>query len=188
MANGHGGVRPNAGRKRKPLADKILNANNGNREITKLRKTKLADFVAELEGADMPEPAEYLKRNTKNMEEKHAVQIYENTWRWLKERGCEGFVVKELIEQYAMNLARSIQCENAVDTFGMLAKHPTTGMPQASPFTSLGITYAKQANVYWAQIFQIVKENSSVVVDKRNPNDEIMEQLLAKPFRNKGDQ
>jgi len=181
MPNGHGGVRPNAGRKRKPLADKILESNNGNREITKLKKSKFGDSISDLQGVDMPEVSEYLRRNTKNMEEKLAVPIFENTWRWLKERGCEDFVVKELIEQYAINLARSIQCENAVDTFGMLAKHPTTGMPQASPFTSLGITYAKQANIYWGQIFQIVKENSSVVVDKRNPNDDMMDRLLSMP-------
>jgi hypothetical protein len=183
MSNGHGGSRPNAGRKRKPLADKILEANNGNREIKKLKRGKIGDNITELKGEEMPQPAEYLSRNTKNMEEKLAVQIFENTWRWLKERGCEGFVVKELIEQYAINLARSIQCENAVDMFGMLAKHPTTGMPQASPFTSLGITYAKQANVYWGQIFQIVKENSSVVVDKRNPNDDMMERILSTPSK-----
>ena len=185
MSNGHGGARPNAGRKRKPLADKILSANNGNREITKLKRGRIGDNIPELEAEEIPEPAEYLKRNTKNMEEKLAVQIFENTWRWLKERGCEEFVIKELIEQYAINLARSIQCENAVDAFGMLAKHPTTGMPQASPFTSLGITYAKQANIYWGQIFQVVKENSSVVVDKRNPNDEMMDRLLSAPPRRK---
>lgn len=185
MPNGHGGARPNAGRKRKPLADKILEANNGNRKITKLKKTKIDDNMSDLPAEDTPSPAEYLKRETKNMEEKHAVQIFENTWKWLKERGCEDFVVKELIEQYAINLARSIQCENAVDSFGMLAKHPTTGMPQVSSFASLAITYAKQANIYWGQIFQIVKENSSVAVDKRNPNDDMMERLLTLPHKRK---
>ena len=181
MPNGHGGTRANAGRKRKSLVEKVSDGCNSRHTITKLKRGKIEIDIPELQGEDMPEPAEYLKRNTKNMEEKLAVQIFENTWRWLKERGCEGFVVKELIEQYAINLARSIQCENAVDMFGMLAKHPTTGMPQASPFTSLGITYAKQANIYWGQIFQIVKENSSVVVDKRNPNDDMMDRLLSTP-------
>ena len=177
MGNGHGGARQGAGRKRKPLAEKILYAGNGHHKITKL-KVPQAPKPTDLEGEDMPPVAEYLKRNTKNTIEKLAPQIFENTWRWLKERGCENFVVKELIEQYALYLARTIQCEEGVDMFGLLAKHPTTGSPIASPYTSMGISYSKQANILWGQIFQIVKENSSVAVDGRNPNDDIMVRLL----------
>jgi len=174
MSNNHGGTRPGAGRKRKPLAEKVLNAGNGHHKITKLKSPVPAD----IEGEDMPPVAEYLKRNTKNTIEKLAPQIFENTWRWLKERGCERFVVKELIEQYALYLARTIQCEEGVDTFGLLAKHPTTGSPIASPYTTMGISYSKQANILWGQIFQIVKENSSVDAGSQNPNDDIMFRLL----------
>ena len=174
MPNGHGGTRSGSGRKRKPLTDKVLTAGNGHHKITKLKAPK----PAVLNGEDMPPVAEYLKRNTKNTTEKLAPQIFENTWRWLKERDCEKYVVKELIEQYALYLARTIQCEEGVDMFGLLAKHPTTGSPIASPYTSMGIAYSKQANILWGQIFQIVKENSSMAFDGHNPNDDVMARLL----------
>jgi len=180
MSNGHGGSRSGAGRKKKALDDKMsVTGNTGRHKVTKLKEpdTKELDFV--LEGEEMPPVAEYLKRNTKNTTEKLAPQIFENTWRWLKERECDKFVVKELIEQYALYLARAIQCEEGVDTFGLLAKHPTTGSPIASPYTSMGIAYAKQANILWGQIFQIVKENASMTVGKQNPNDMMMERLLS---------
>jgi len=174
MANGRGGYRPGSGRKRKALAEKRLNGNPGHEPLRRLKDVQPSD----LEGEDMPPVAEYLKRNTKNTTDKLAPQVFENTWRWLKERGCEKFVVKELIEQYALYLARTIQCEEGVDMFGLLAKHPTTGSPIASPYTSMGIAYSKQANILWGQIFQIVKENSSMAVDGNNPNDDIMLRLL----------
>ena len=174
MANGRGGARPGAGRKKKALAEKLLNGNPGHEPLKRLKRIEPADLV----GEEMPPVAEYLKRNTKNTSEKLAVPIFENTWRWLKDRGCEKFVVKELIEQYALYLARAIQCEEGVDVFGLLAKHPTTGNPIASPYTSMGINYSKQANIYWGQIFQIVKENSSVDAGAQNPNDKLMEKLL----------
>lgn len=174
MANGRGGARNGAGRKSKALAEKQLNGNPGHEPLKKLKQPEPAN----LNGEDMPPVAEYLKRTTKNTIEKLAPQIFENTWRWLKERGCENFVVKELIEQYALYLARTIQCEEGVDTFGLLAKHPTTGAPIASPYTSMGIAYSKQANIYWGQIFQIAKENSSVPAGDQNPNDKLMEKLL----------
>ena len=180
MPNGHGGSRTGSGRKKKSLDDKTsVTGNTGRHKITVLKRPDMKDFDCNLEGEDMPPVAEYLKRNTKNTTEKLAPQIFENTWRWLKERECEKLVVKELIEQYALYLARAIQCEEGVDMFGLLAKHPTNGSPVASPYTSMGIGYAKQANILWGQIFQIVKENSSMTVGKQNPNDMMMERLLS---------
>ncbi len=173
MANGRGGARPGAGRKKKSLADNQIDGTMRRDRVTKLKASDM-----DLRGEEMPPVSEYLKRNTKNTTDKLAAPIFENTWLWLKERGCEKFIVKELIEQYALYLARAIQCEEGVDTFGLLAKHPTTGNPIASPYTSMGISYSKQANIYWGQIFQIVKENSSVPAGDQNPNDKIMENLL----------
>ena len=51
-----------------------------------------------------------------------------------------------------------------------------TGMQ--SPFVSISQAYMKQANVIWADISQIVKENCSVEVKFNNPEDDMMENLL----------
>ena len=175
MANGRGGVRAGAGRPKKPLAEKIL---EGNRSKVPHSRLEFPENNEELIGEIMPDPNEFLKQNTKNTNDNLAPKIYEETWKWLKERECDRFVKKELIEQYALNIARWIQCEEGINQFGLLAKHPTTGVPIASPYVSMGMNFMKQANNIWLQIFQIVKENCTFAVNGKTPNDDIMEQLL----------
>jgi hypothetical protein len=53
MANGHGGKRAGAGRKKKPLSEKILEGS------VKKHKPKVLD-IPNLDDADIPEPPEYL--------------------------------------------------------------------------------------------------------------------------------
>ena len=85
---------------------------------------------------------------------------------------------KELIEQYALYMQRWIQCEEGINQYGLLAKHPTTQLPIASPYVNMGISFLKQANVLWLQIYQIVKDNCETPIGGSNPNDDLMERLL----------
>lgn len=173
MANGHGGARPGSGRKRKSISEKILDGNPGKKPMKRI------EFVTtDLPGEDMPPVSEYLKQVTKNSQQNLAPQIYEDTWKWLSERGCAQFVKKELIEQYALYMQRWIQCEEGINQYGLLAKHPTTQMPIASPYVSMGVTFLKQANILWLQIYQIVKDNCETPIVGSNPNDDLMEKLL----------
>ena len=176
MANGRGGARPGAGRKKKALADKILEGNRGHEKLEKIKIPKLKP--SDISGEDMPPPSEYLKKLTKNTNENIAPKIYNETWLWLKSKGCDQLVKKEIIEQYALYIARWVQCEEGVSTFGLLAKHPTTNAPIASPYVQMGLNFLKQANVLWGQIYQIVKENCVEPLAGSTPNDDIMEQLL----------
>lgn len=169
-----GGARPGAGRKRKPLAEKITEGNRSRTPMKRLDFSDLPDLAAE----DMPPPAEFLKQSTKNTVQNLAPEIYEQTWMWLHERRCDKLVKKEMIEQYALYIARWIQCEEGINQFGLLAKHPTTNMPIGSPYVSMGINFLKQANAIWNQIFQIVKENCETPVWD-NPNEDIMERILS---------
>lgn len=176
MGNGRGGARTGAGRKRKPLADKIL---EGNRNKEPIKKLNLP--VGKLQGEDMPQAADFLRQNTKNATQNIAPKVYEETWAWLKARKCDHLIKKELVEQYALYISRWVQCEEAINTFGLLAKHPTTGMPISSPYVSMGINYLKQANGVWAQIFQVIKDNCETPIGD-NPNDDIMEKILSGRF------
>ena len=152
-----GGQRTGSGRKPKALADKIAAGNPGGRKLT------VVDFsdTADLTGAEMPEPSEYLKETQKDGEEFEAAAIFKKTWMWLKERGCEKLISKEPITQY-----------------GFLAKHPTTGAACSSPYISISQQYQKQASAIWYSIFQVVKENCSSEYTVANPQEDIMEQLL----------
>ena len=90
------------------------------------------------------------------------LNIFQETWNWLKKVGCTEYVNTLLINQYAMSVARQIQCEQAISEYGFLAKHPTTGAACQSPYVSMLQQFTKQANQSWYQIYQIVKENCSI--------------------------
>lgn len=168
-----GGQRPGSGRKSKALVEKLESGNPGG------RKLKVIDLPngTKLEGVDVPDPKEYLCAVQKNGEVLCADEVFKETWLWLKERGCEKLVSVQLIEQYAMSVARWLQCEKAITEYGFLAKHPTTGAACASPYVAMAHQYLKQTNSIWYQIFQVVKENCSVEFNG-TPQDDLMERLL----------
>ena len=179
-----GGRRVKAGSKPDALADKIMKGAPAKRmelpdfteDMTDFDVDDIGDGV-ELEGMDMPSPDDYLSALQKDGKPLGADEIYKETWIWLKNRGCEKLVNKRLLESYSLAFARFIQCEDALSTYGLLGKHPTTGGVVASPFASLSQSYQKQANLLWYEIFDIVKQNCTTKFDG-SPQDDMMEQLL----------
>nr|DAQ21266.1 MAG TPA: terminase small subunit [Bacteriophage sp.] len=169
-----GGPRPGTGPKRKPLTEKIVDG------TAKKAMVLPNDLPAptELYGEDVPPVKDYLKQKQKNGSSLCAEEIFMETWLWLRSKGCESLVNNQLIEQYAMSVARWIQCEEAISEYGYLAKHPTTGNAIASPYVSMSRDYKKQVNADWFQIYQIVRENCSVEYGGRDPQDDVMERLL----------
>lgn len=167
-----GGARPGAGRKPKALKEKLDAGNPGKRPLTKL------DIPENIEGVEMPKPGEYLSGLQRDGKPLGADEIYNKVCRWLTKLGCEKLVNPTLVEQYAMSVARWVQCEEAISRLGFLGKHSTTGQPCQSPFVHMSQSYMKQSNLLWATIQQIVKENCSVDVTGSNPENDMMEMLL----------
>jgi|LSQX01.3.fsa_nt_gb hypothetical protein len=172
-ATGHGGARPGAGRKRKPAAEKLMDGNPGKRPI----KVIPCDGIPESQGVDMITPAEWLTAETRNAQRNLGGKIFKETWKWIQDRRCGHVVTINQVEQYASNVARFIQCEEAINQFGLLAKHPTTGQPVQSPYVIMRREFLRQANMIWAQIFQTVQQNSEIPITG-NHNEDIMEQIL----------
>ncbi len=170
-----GGPRPGSGRKKKPLADRLVEGKAGSKKLSVI---EFSD-AASLEGQEMPKPSAMLSAAQKDGKTLEAAEIYENAWRWLDERGCAMLVSPMLLERFAMSAARWIQCEAAVSEYGFLAKHPTTGAAIASPYVSMSHNYMNQTNRLWLEIFQIVKENCSGDYGGVNPQDDVMERLLS---------
>jgi len=169
-----GGARAGAGKKKKPLHDKILDGNPGKRPLTVMEFNDTADLAGQV----MPPTREFLKTLQKRGKQTLAVEIYETTWLWLSERRCAHLIPAQLLEQYAMSVARWIQCEEAITEFGFLAKHPTTGNAIPSPYVAMSQSFMKQANNLWFQIYQTVKENSAADYKGATPHDDAMERLL----------
>lgn len=129
-----GGRRVRAGDKPLPLADKISAGKAAQvLEVTMPPETVLEapdlEVTSDLPGEDMPAPSDYLSARQKDGKPLGADALYIETWKWLKERGCEKFVNPRLIEAYAQAFTRYIQCEEAISIYGLLGKHPTTAAP-----------------------------------------------------------
>lgn len=179
-----GGRRVRAGDKPQPLADKITKGKAAKvLEVSDIHPESMLeaedlDGAADLYGEDMPTPSDYLSSRQKDGKPLGADALFIETWRWLKERGCEKFVNPRLIEAYAQAFTRYIQCEEAISTYGLLGKHPTTGGAITSPFVQMSQSFQKQANLLWYEIFDIVKQNCTTAF-VGNPQDDIMEALLS---------
>ena len=179
-----GGRRVRAGDKPLPLADKI-SAGKAAKVLTapelhpeSMLEADDLDDAADLYGEDMPTPSDYLSARQRDGKPLGADDLFRETWKWLKERGCKKFVNPRLIEAYAQAFTRYIQCEEAISTYGLLGKHPTTGSAIASPFVQMSQSFQKQANLIWYEIFDIVKQNCTTAF-VGNPQDDIMEALLS---------
>ena len=179
-----GGRRVRAGDKPQPLAEKITAGKTAKiletpelQPESMLEAEELED-AADLYGEDMPAPSDYLSARQKDGKPLGADALFIETWKWLKDRGCEKFVNPRLIEAYAQAFTRYIQCEEAISTYGLLGKHPTTGGAMASPFVQMSQSFQKQANLIWYEIFDIVKQNCTTAFVS-NPQDDIMEALLS---------
>ena len=165
-----GGPRPGLGRPKKALADKITEG--------KASKEMVLPEPAELEGSIVPDVKDYMTRRQKDGSLLCAPQVYRDTMVWLNSMNCDRLVNTQLVEQYAMSVARWIACEEAISEFGYLAKHPTTQAPSTSPFVTMSQNYMRQSSQIWFQIYSIVKENSMVVFNGSSPHDSLMERLL----------
>ncbi len=179
-----GGRRVRAGDKPVPLSDKITKGKAAkvlevpNLEPETILEARDLDGAENLDGEDMPNPSDYLSAKQRDGKPLGADLLFTETWKWLKDRGCEKFVNQRLIESYAQAFTRYIQCEEAISTYGLLGKHPTTGGAIASPFVQMSQSFLKQANLLWYEIFDIVKQNCTTAF-VGNPQDDIMEALLS---------
>lgn len=166
-----GGARIGSGRKPKALSDKLLEG--------RIEADIELPQVSDLEGVDMPPVKYYMTATQKAGQEFDAKEVFEETWKWLKERRCDEYVNPQLLHQYAMSVARWIQCETAISEYGFLAKHPTTGGAISSPYVTMSREYMKQINQIWFQIAQTIRENSTADFGNMSPQDDMMERLLS---------
>lgn len=75
---GQGGARPGAGRKKSAVKEKAENGNPGGRPLEVLN-------IPEVEGVEMPKPHDFLSAEQRDGSELQAKEIYEETWKWLKQ-------------------------------------------------------------------------------------------------------
>jgi hypothetical protein len=174
MANNHGGKRLGAGRKKEAREAMQRQADIRAEELNIQPLSVDGDLI----GAEMPPPHEYLMRQTRGISENHGKEIYERLWKWLKERDCHLLVNNEMLQQYAMTLARCEQLENAIHDFGFLAKHPTTSNPIESPYAKECQRWQKLAQSQWAQIEVGISDRLRYFVDRNAKSDDPLDVII----------
>lgn len=127
-----GGARAGSGRRAKSLLEKLDTGNPGGRKLTVMELPPGTDPSS----TEMPEVKDYM-RDSQADGEFDAEEIFRETWQWIQARGCGELVSPQTIRNYAMSVARWIQCEKAVSKYGFLGKHPTTGAPMLSPYVTM---------------------------------------------------
>ncbi len=106
-----GGARAGSGRKPKALSEKSavgsasgLKTVSGRKKTSKTSGKKLSNIKLSenTENAQCPEIKGYMTEKQKCGEEILAAEVFEETWKWLKERGCDKAVSVQLVRNYAM--------------------------------------------------------------------------------------
>ena len=169
-----GGARIGAGRPPKPLEEKILDG-----QVRQDDKS-LPDFepVMNIEGVETPPVDEYMLKQQRDGKPLGADEILKKIYKWVKSLGCEKKINLNLLEQYSMDRARWIQCQNAISEYGMLGKHPTTGQAQQSPFVDMLLKFEKAMNQSYYLIDREVKEVCVSGYVEFNPDDAKFVELL----------
>lgn len=175
-----GGRRIGAGRKSKDLSDKLSDGRtSGNGRVGALTVLEHADQAwSEPEGQPPkpPRPSKVLTDLQPKEVKAMATKVYKDAWLWLNERNCAEFVPQSRLEFYALAVARRAQAEWEINEDGFTVYDPKGGV-KANPLVAVSTDYRRAADSAWAEIFQIVRENSSVGYAD-SPHDDAMERLL----------
>lgn len=118
-----------------------------------------------IQSVEMPPIKDYLKAVQRDGTELCAGRIYAETARWLKANGCANVVAEQMIEQYAISIARWVHLEEMISKYGYIAKHPTTGAPMQSPYVTMAQAYAKQAMSIREEINKQINAAHSVAAE-----------------------
>lgn len=118
---------------------------------------------SQIQAVEMPPVKEYLEAVQRDGSKLRAGDVFMETMAWLGEKGCGGVVPEQMVEQYAMSVARWIHLEEMISKYGYIAKHPTTGAPMQSPYVIMAQTYAKQVSAIRAEINLLLKDARPVM-------------------------
>lgn len=177
-----GGARKGAGRKPKPLAEKLAEGNPGHRPLKKV------EFVGR-GGIDPRQPPDYLKHMVKFDQANRPVptptELYTETVRYLEPSDCLSLIPTALIADYAMAKYHLINSQYELGRTATVAhvdtgKRDKKGDPiknyQLTDFTEAMLKLQKNVLATWEPIWEIVSRNSERLV--ANPEQDLMAMMI----------
>ena len=186
-----GGARAGAGRPRKSLSSRIdegigkvkhskpkvldyppKNQNNIQNPDKKNQKSKLDNIPTFLQmaskesGDDLPS----------------ALDIYKQTLAWIVDAGCERFVTKQLVEDFAFTRRSYLEAEFMAKKLGRVFKD-NNGVVRPSPYVKHSLEYAKVMTSLYREIQSIITQNSTKDYDgKTSQDNEFLRLLMERGF------
>jgi hypothetical protein len=160
-----GGARKGAGRKPKPLAEKLLDGNPGRRAL------KVNDFSGIPLNSTVPD---FLKIASKETAENFptADVIYRQITEWVQGTGCAHLISPTLIEDFSINRRAYFECEYMNKRMGRIANG------KRSPYVDMAVSYAGLMRVAWDRIWDIIAQNSEKKYEGGS-SDDAMERILS---------
>lgn len=173
-----GGKRDNCGRKKKPLAEKLLEGNPGKRPI---KVIEFEDVGAVLDSeVFVPEAPEFLSAVTRKTEGvPTASEIYNKLAGWLNDTGCLKLINPSLIEDFSVNRSAWLECEAANTRHGRIIKGGDGATAKRSPYVDMAIYYYDAYFKAWDKIWAIVSQNSEKTYTGFGHDVDPMEALLS---------
>ena len=172
-----GGKRAGAGRKPKPLAEKIADGNPGHRPLKKLDWGGNSQLV----------PPEYLKLIEKPVGRipqgiPTPTAIFKSAVKQLEPSGCVELVGAELIAEYAAAKYYLLDAQYGLSQTVTVGKNDK-GDVVVTSFADAMLKMQKNVVLVWGQIWDIVARNSETVM--KNPESDTFMALLAGRARKK---
>jgi len=163
-----GGPRPNSGRPRKPVAEKVLEGNAGKRAITVLsfpennQKPNNQKPINQKPKNQKPKPPDYLNQPGKEGDDliPKAGAIYAALVDFIAGAGCLDYIPPPLIEDFAHLRRAYLEAESMNRRLGRIANG------KRSPYVSISLDYQKASLAVFTQIWSIISESSTQVYDK----------------------
>ena len=170
-----GGARKGAGRKPKPLAEKLAAGNPGRRPLKKVQFTTGG-------GSPVLTP-DYLNLMVKKIEGiPTPAQIFEETVAYLEPSDCLDIIPVALIADYALAKYYLICAQYELSKTATVGYNDKRELVVTS-FTEAMLKMQKNALATWTPIWDIVSRNSEKLLP--NPEDELIAAILAGRVRRK---
>ena len=171
-----GGARKGAGRKPKPLAEKLAAGNPGHRPLTKV------EFGgAENSRPQMPEYLRYMEKPALN----HIVtleEIFEKTLDHLEPSGCLNLIPVENICEYVLAKYYLIDAQYALSKTAIVALNDKKEAV-ITGFTEAMLKLQKNVALTWGGIWDVVSRNSEKLLT--NPEEDLMAAIIGGRIRKK---
>jgi len=156
MANGHGGARKGAGRKPKPLSQRIEEGNPGHRTLKKV----------EFPGIDGDSSLKYMAPDFMGLMDADVPGIpppkviFEETVDYLRPSGCLHMIPVLLLGDYVLAKYQLLIAQYQLAKTGILTQDEGSDEIYITPFTEAMLKLQKNALSTWQPIWDIVSRNS----------------------------